>query len=85
MGIIILMIDLNLNFNVISVPCDIENNCNPYAQCEWVESELRNRCVCNPQYEGNGYECTEVEVSCIYVGVIRVISSSQSTYIIPIE
>lgn len=49
------------------LPCDIENNCSPYAQCEWVESELRNKCVCNPQYEGNGYVCTEVEVSCIYV------------------
>lgn len=49
------------------LPCDVENNCSPYAQCEWVESELRNKCVCNPQYEGNGYVCTEVEVSCIYV------------------
>ncbi|KAG4067397.1 hypothetical protein HA402_011951, partial [Bradysia odoriphaga] len=51
------------------LPCDIENNCSPYAQCEWVESELRNKCVCNPQYEGNGYVCTEVEVSCIYENI----------------
>lgn len=49
------------------LPCDVENNCSPNAQCEWVESELRNKCVCNPQYEGNGYTCTEMEVSCIYV------------------
>lgn len=49
------------------MPCDVENNCSPYAQCEWVESELKNKCVCNPQYEGNGIVCTEVEVSCIYV------------------
>lgn len=54
------------------LPCDVENNCSPYAQCEWVESELRNKCVCNPQYEGNGYVCTEVEVSCIYVSICSV-------------
>lgn len=53
-----------------TLPCDVENNCSVYAQCEWVESELRNKCVCNPQYEGDGYVCTEVEVSCIYVGFL---------------
>lgn len=52
------------------LPCDVDNNCSPYGECLWVESELRNKCVCNPQYEGNGYECTEVEVSCLDVSVL---------------
>lgn len=49
------------------VPCDIENNCGSHASCEWVESELRNKCICDSGYEGNGYECVEQEVSCLFV------------------
>lgn len=49
------------------VPCDVLHNCHPNANCEWVEAELRNRCVCNPGYEGNGIECIVHEVSCLDV------------------
>lgn len=49
------------------MPCDVENNCHHNANCEWVESELHNKCVCNPGYEGNGYECVEKEISCLFV------------------
>lgn len=52
-----------------AVPCDVENTCHQNAKCEWVESELRNKCVCNPGYDGNGYECIEREVSCLFVSI----------------
>lgn len=51
------------------IPCDVENNCDPNANCEWIEIELTNKCVCNPRYEGDGYSCTEIELSCIYVNI----------------
>lgn len=54
----------------LPVPCDVENNCNQNAQCEWVESELRNKCVCRPGFEGDGFECVEREVSCLFVSLI---------------
>lgn len=50
-----------------TVPCDVENTCHQNANCIWIESELRNKCVCNPGYDGNGYKCEEHEVSCIVV------------------
>lgn len=51
----------------ILVPCDVENTCHQNAKCEWVESESLNKCVCNPGFEGNGYDCVEHEVSCLFV------------------
>lgn len=50
---------------VIIVPCDVENDCHINANCEWVESETRNKCVCIPGYEGNGYDCVERDISCL--------------------
>lgn len=47
----------------------MENTCHQNAKCDWVESEMRNKCVCNPGYEGDGYECVEHEVSCLIVSV----------------
>lgn len=49
------------------MPCDVENTCHRNANCEWVESELRYKCVCNPGFEGDGYECIEREISCLFV------------------
>lgn len=54
---------------IAPVPCDIQNNCSPNGNCEWVESELRNRCVCNPGFFGTGIDCYEQEVSCLDVSV----------------
>lgn len=53
------------NMFVIIVPCDVENDCHINANCEWVESETRNKCVCIPGYEGNGYDCVERDISCL--------------------
>lgn len=49
------------------MPCDVENNCHQNAHCEWVESELRNKCVCKPGFDGDGYACVEREISCLFV------------------
>lgn len=57
--------NLKKNMFVIIVPCDVENDCHINANCEWVESETRNKCVCIPGYEGNGYDCVERDISCL--------------------
>lgn len=51
------------------VPCDVETNCHQNASCTWVPHQTRNLCVCNPGFEGNGYECIEIskDVSCLIV------------------
>lgn len=49
------------------MPCDVNFNCHQNAKCEWFEAELRNKCVCDAGYEGNGHQCVEREVSCLYV------------------
>lgn len=61
---------------LFSVPCDVLHNCHPYANCEWVEAELRNRCVCSPGYEGNGIECSPHEVSCLDVSLHDLVALS---------
>lgn len=51
------------------VPCDVENNCHPNATCDWSPHQMRNKCVCNRGFEGNGYECIEVssDTTCLIV------------------
>lgn len=54
--------------NLLSLEsCDVLNNCNPFANCEWIDNHRQYECVCNPGYDGNGYNCVEKEVSCINV------------------
>ncbi|XP_031633983.1 nidogen [Contarinia nasturtii] len=54
------------------LPCDAESNCHENAECNWIESELRNKCVCKPGYEGDGYECVEREISCLFENICDV-------------
>lgn len=56
-------------FSIVPVPCDTENNCHENASCEWDEAELRNKCVCKPGFDGNGYQCIEREISCLFVSI----------------
>lgn len=45
-------------------PCNVDNNCNRNANCEWSELEQTFQCVCNPGYDGDGYFCEEKPISC---------------------
>lgn len=57
--------------NIVVVPCDVESNCHPNASCKLVAHEIRHACVCNPGFEGNGYECLEIsnDTSCLLVSI----------------
>lgn len=53
----------NLSYMFGTVPCDVENDCNPNASCEFIETALRHKCVCQEGFVGDGYECVELVVS----------------------
>ncbi|XP_077526429.1 nidogen [Haemaphysalis longicornis] len=38
-------------------PCNVANNCGPYAQCMHDPSSRSYRCVCEPGTDGDGYVC----------------------------
>jgi len=38
--------------------CDIENNCDPSADCRFDEQLNEYTCVCRSGYNGDGYICT---------------------------
>lgn len=46
------------------VPCNIENNCDLHAHCQY-DDYSQYTCVCAPGYTGDGYDCTESEESCM--------------------
>lgn len=59
----------------------MDYNCSPKATCEWTESEQRNKCICNAGYEGDGFKCTELEVSCVTViSIIPIKYHNYSSY-----
>lgn len=61
----------NNKFNIPAlrgtVPCDAEYNCDVHATCEWIESDLANKCICKEGYTGDGYECVleSCQIVCI--------------------
>ncbi|XP_012271445.1 nidogen-2 isoform X2 [Orussus abietinus] len=49
--------------------CNVVNRCHPYAQCVYVISTGDYECRCNQGYEGDGMECTRMEVSCLDIDI----------------
>nr|CAD7429100.1 unnamed protein product [Timema monikensis] len=49
--------------------CNIVNTCHPHAQCVLITQDNRYRCQCDAGYEGDGYECGEIDVSCEEVDI----------------
>ncbi|KAL5241702.1 hypothetical protein ACI65C_009112 [Semiaphis heraclei] len=47
-----------------SISCAEINTCHAHAQCNFISSQQRHKCQCNPGYEGDGYECSIIEQSC---------------------
>nr|XP_018901687.1 PREDICTED: nidogen-2-like [Bemisia tabaci] len=45
------------------VSCNTVNRCHSHAQCVYTGRSFQ--CKCNAGYEGNGFECTKVETSCL--------------------
>lgn len=43
---------------MFAVSCAEINTCHAHAQCNFVHSQQRHKCQCNPGYEGDGYECS---------------------------
>lgn len=46
------------------VSCDVENNCNANANCEWSEEDAAFQCSCVPGFDGDGYVCEEKPSAC---------------------
>ncbi|XP_044255979.1 nidogen [Tribolium madens] len=47
-----------------NVTCDVLNNCGPNAQCVYSSDNESFLCKCNEGYDGDGYKCEFVTVSC---------------------
>lgn len=45
--------------------CDVQNNCNLNANCEFIPEENQFQCVCVPGFDGDGYVCEEKPTACI--------------------
>lgn len=43
---------------MFAVSCAEFNTCHAHAQCNYITSQQRHKCQCNPGYEGDGYECS---------------------------
>ncbi|CAG2055236.1 unnamed protein product [Timema podura] len=41
--------------------CNIVNTCHPHAQCVLLTQDNKYRCQCDAGYEGDGYECGEID------------------------
>jgi hypothetical protein len=41
-----------------TVSCTQVNNCDSHATCLYDESLGKSKCVCNPGYQGDGFNCT---------------------------
>lgn len=52
-----------------ALTCDLSNICNVNAICQYNYEVLRYECLCKPGYEGDGYECVEIEKSCATVDI----------------
>ena len=37
--------------------CDVVNNCDANARCEFDRDTRRYLCMCNEGYQGDGYQC----------------------------
>lgn len=48
-------------------PCNVENNCDPNASCEFNQYYQTYACVCSDGFAGDGYNCIENEISCLDV------------------
>ncbi|XP_067009862.1 nidogen isoform X2 [Anabrus simplex] len=55
--------------------CNIVNTCHPYAQCVYSATQRRFQCQCNAGYEGDGYDCNELDVSCLDVDICDIHAS----------
>jgi len=47
-----------LMIKMFAVSCAEINTCHAHAQCNFISSQQRHKCQCNPGYEGDGYECS---------------------------
>ncbi|XP_063236036.1 nidogen isoform X2 [Bacillus rossius redtenbacheri] len=55
--------------------CNEIRNCHPYAQCVFNIKSDRYECQCNAGYEGDGYNCEEIDLSCQEVDICDIHAS----------
>ncbi|GAB6025426.1 hypothetical protein CHUAL_011172 [Chamberlinius hualienensis] len=55
-----------------AVSCNVLNTCHPHATCAYDVQEGTYNCVCNPEYEGDGYTCERKDVSCDQANICSV-------------
>lgn len=55
------------HYILFSDTCDVRNNCHPNASCLYSDALHSYTCICNENFEGDGFTCEVEVVSCAKV------------------
>ncbi|XP_075224050.1 nidogen isoform X2 [Lycorma delicatula] len=61
--------------------CNVVNRCHADAQCVFVASSNSYQCQCNAGFEGDGYDCLEIEMSCFEVDICDPHAACEHDYV----